>query len=308
MQIAAVIPLQRVLVVCIIILLADLIAAVEDRDSALGEEEGVEHDIHADGAVQLVVVHLVFCSFNAAQRGGRAAQTGIAQAWIIIVELAAGIAVVALAGQIIVEIFLVCYFLHAESLEEIVVKAPADIVVAAQIVQEGVVVRKCEDCLHLVAEQTHIVGCHCVPGAGHGRDIVEHVALGLLDGSEVGNDLGGLHDDFAQEQGSGADHLSGHAHHADQGVDLREVAAAGAQFLPDIRSSIQADDIDTVVAQVQHIRGHVIEDHRVGIVQIPLIGIESGHDHFAGLFTPGEVSGCGLREYLGNGLFKFARN
>ena len=307
-QITAVVPFQRIFVVGIVVFLADLITAVEHGNAALGEEEGVQHDIQADGAVKLVFVIFVLGSLDAAQGCGCAAQTGVTQTGIVIVKLAAGIAVIALAGQVVVEVFLVGDFFHSELFEEVVIQAPADIVVAAQVVQEGVVMRQREDSFHLMTEQAHIVSSHGMPGAGHGRDVVEHVAFGLLDRSEIRHDLGGLHDDFAQKQGAGADDLGGHAHQADQRVDLRQVAAVGAQFFPDIGRCIQTDDIDTVVAQVQHVSGHIVEDDRICVVQIPLIRIESGHDDLAGLFAPGEVSGRGLREYLGDGLLKFAGN
>ena len=307
-QITAVIPLQRIFMVGIIVLLADLVTAVENRNTALGEEEGVKHDIQADRAVELVIIHLIFGSFDTAQGGGCAAEAGVAQAGIIVVEFTAGITVIALAGQIIIEIFLVCDFFHAELLEELVVQSPADIIVAAQIVEESIVVRQGEYCLHLVAEKPYIVGRHGVPGAGHSRDIIEHVALGFLDRSEIRNDLGGLHNDFTQEKGAGADDLGCHAHQADKSVDLRQVAAVGSQFLPDIRSRVKTDDIDAVIAQIQHICGHIIEDDRIRVIEVPLIGIEGGHDDLASFFAPGEVTGSGLREDLGHGFFKFAGN
>ena len=59
-----------------------------------------------------------------------------------------------------------------------------------------------------------------------------------------------------------------------------------------------------MVAQVEHVSGHIIENDRIGIIEVPLIGIEGGHDDFAGLFAPGEVSGSGLGKDLGNSLFK----
>ena len=307
-QIAAVVPLQRILVVSVIVLLADLVAAVQDRNAALREQESVEHDVQTDIAVELAAVKLVFGGFDPAQRSGGAAEARVAQARIIIVELTAGIAAVALAGQIIVEILFVRDFLHAELFQVLIIKSPADIVMAAQIVQEGVVVRQLKDRLHLVAEQAHVVGRHGMPGAGHRGDVVEHMALRLLDGAEIRDDLGGLHDDLAQKQGAGADDLGRHPHQADQRVDLREVAAVRAELFPDIRRRVEADDVHPVVAQVEHIRGHVVEDHRVSIVQIPLIRIEGGHDDLARLLTPGKVPGRGRREDLGNSLFEFIRD
>ena len=102
--------------------------------------------------------------------------------------------------------------------------------------------------------------------------------------------------------------VPGHAHQADKGVDLGKVATVGAELFPDVRCRIQADDVHAVVAEVEHIRGHIIEYDRVCIVQIPLIGVESGHDDLACLLAPGEVAGCCLREYLRDSLFEFIRD
>ena len=303
-EIAAVVPFERVLMVGIIVLLADLVAAVQYRDSALGEKEGMEHDIQADGTVQFIVVKLILGGFNTAQGSSGAAQTGITEAGIVVVELSAGVTVIAFAGQIIVEIFLVCDFFYAELPEVGIIQSPADIVMAAQIIEEGVLVRQRKNRLHLVAEEAHIMRCHGVPGAGHGRDIVEHVALGFLQSPEIRNDLGGLHDDLTQKQGAGADNLGGHTHQADKGVYLRKIAAVCAQLFPDIGCSVKTDDVDAVVAKIEHIGSHVVEDDRICVVEIPLIGIESGHDHLAGLFAPGEIAGRSLRKDLRHSLFK----
>ena len=61
-------------------------------------------------------------------------------------------------------------------------------------------------------------------------------------------------------------------------MHLGKIPAAGSQLFPDIGNRVDADHIDTFVGQVQHIVNHLIENHRIPVVQIPLIGIESGHD------------------------------
>ena len=307
-QVAAVVPLEGILMVGIIVFLPDLITAVQDRDAALGQQESVEHDIQPDRAVKLFFVQFILGGLNAAEGSRSAAQAGVPQTGIIVVQLAAGITVIALAGQIIIEVFLVGDFLHPELLQILIVQSPADIIVAAQIVQEDIVVGQGKDRLHLVAEKPHVVRSHRMPGAGHRGDIVEHVALGLFQRPEIGNDLGGLHDDLAQEQGAGADDLRRHPHQAHQGVDLREIAAVCPQLFPDIGRRVQADDVHTVVAQVQHVRSHIIEDDRIRVIEVPLIGVKGRHDDLAGLLTPGEVSGCRGRKDLGDSLLKLVRN
>ena len=307
-EVTAVLSLDGILVIGVIVELADLVACVQDRNSALCQQECVQHDVETDAAIQLPAVLLIFRSFNAAEGSGRSAKSCVAEAGIIVVELAACVAAECQAAQIIIEVFLVRHFGDAELLQILIVKAPADIVVAAQIVQECVLVRQRENSLHLMTEQAHVVGRHGVPCAGHGGYVVEHMALGLVDRAKIRNDLAGFHDDFAQEQCAGADDLGSHVHQADKCVNLRQVAARCADLFPDIRRRIQTDDVYAVVAEVEHIRGHIVEYDGIRIVQIPLIGPECGHDDLACLLAPGEVAGRGLREYLGNGLLELVRN
>ena len=307
-EVTAVLSLDRVVVIGVIVELADLVACVQDRDAALGQQECVQHDIETDAAIQLPAVLLIFCRLDTAQRSGCAAQTRVAQTGIVVVELTAGVASVALAAQIVVQIFLVRHFGDAELLEVLIVKAPADIVVAAQVVEECVLVRQREYGLHLVTEQAHVVSRDSVPCAGHGGYVVEHVALGLIQCAKIRNDLTGFHNDFAKKQCAGADDLGGHVHQANQRVYLGKVAARRADLFPDVRRRIQTDDIYAVVAEVEHIRGHIVEYDGICIVEVPLIGPEGGHNDLACLFAPGEVAGCGLREYLGDGLLELVRN
>ena len=198
--------------------------------------------------------------------------------------------------------------LLAELPEEIIVKAPADVVVAAQIIQENIFLRQCEHGIHLMAEQPDVAGRYRIPHRAHRRHIVEHVALGLFHGSEIRNHLRRLHDDLAEEKRAGADDLAGHTHDADQRMHLRQVPALRSELLPDIRHCIQTDNIDTVIAEIQHIGRHVVENSRIAVVKIPLIGIECGHDDLPHLRAPGEIPGRGGRENLRHRLFKLIRN
>ena len=98
--------------------------------------------------------------------------------------------------------------------------------------------------------------------------------------TEIRRKLGRLHNDFAEEQRARADNFGSHAHQADKSVDLRQIAAVGAESLPDIRNRVKTDDINTVVAEIEHICRHIIEDDRVAVIQIPLIRVEAGHNDF----------------------------
>ena len=85
---------------------------------------------------------------------------------------------------------------------------------------------------------------------------------------------------------------------------LRQVAALGAQLLPDVRRGVEADDVDALIAEVEHILRHIVEHDGVGVVEVPLVGVERGHDDLVRLRTPAEVAGRGGREHLRDGLFK----
>ena len=89
---------------------------------------------------------------------------------------------------------------------------------------------------------------------------------------------------------------------------LRQVTAGGAELFPDVWNGINADDIDSLVDEIEHIVYHLVKDNRVRIVQIPLVWIERRHDKFMAVLSPGKVARCRCREYLRTGLFIFGRN
>ena len=91
-------------------------------------------------------------------------------------------------------------------------------------------------------------------------------------------------------------------------MDLRQVAAVGAESLPDIRNRVKTDDINTVVAEIQHICRHIIKDDRVAVIQVPLIRVEAGHNDFLSFLAPCEVARCCRRKYLRDSLLELVRN
>ena len=179
---------------------------------------------------------------------------------------------------------------------------------AAQIVEEGVFLRKRKDLAQLILQQAHVFGRHGVPGAGHGGDIIEHVAFGLLHCAEIRDDLGGLHDHLAQQQCAGTDNVRRHVHHPHQGMNLREIAAVCTELFPDIGHRIQTNDVYTLIAEIEHVLGHVVEDNGIGIVQVPLVGIEGRHHDLVSFFTPAEVARSRGGKYLRDRLLKLIRN
>ena len=307
-EIAAVVIAERVVMIAVVIQLADLVAAVDDRDAALRKEKCVQHDVQPDRPVQLGGILLVHGGLDAAQRGRRASKSRVAERRIVVIEFAAGVGALPFSSKKIVQIFLVRNLLHAESAQEIVVESPADVVVAAQVIEEGVFLREREDGLQLVAEKAHVPRGDGVPGAGHRRDVVEHVALGFLDRAEIRDHLGRLHHDLAEQHRAGADDLRGHAHEADERVDLRQVPAGRAEGLPDIGHCVKTDDVHAVIAQVEHVRGHVVEHDGVRVIEVPLIRVKCRHHDLSGLFAPGEIAGRGGGEHLRDGALELVRD
>ena len=308
-NVAAVIPALGVLMVGVVVQLTHLVAAVQHGDAALNEHPCVQHQIAGDCALQLEGVLLVVCSLHAAQGCGGAAEAGVAKARVVVVQLAPAVAAGPLAGEPVIQVFLVCNLVRAKAAAQPgVIQTPADVIMAAQVVEEQKLPGQSAYGVHLMAQQRNVAGGQCVPGGGHGGHIVEHVALGLFRGAEVGDHLGRLHNHLTQQQNTGADDLTHNAHHANQGVDLRQVAAAGAQLLPDIGNSIQTDHINAPVGEVKQVFRHVVEDHRICIVQVPLVGVEGGHNHLIAVRQPGEAAGSGGGEHLRNGFLKLVGN
>ena len=77
---------------------------------------------------------------------------------------------------------------------------------------------------------------------------------------------------------------------------------------PDVGDRVETDDVHAPVAEEEHVVRHVVQDDRVLVVEVPLVGIEGGHDHLARLLAPGEVAGCRLGEDFGDRLFIFVRD
>ena len=94
----------------------------------------MQHDVEAGGPLDLALVVLIAPGLQTAEGGGGAAESRVAQAGIVVVELASCGAAPPFAGEVVVEETLVLALLRAEAGEEAVVQAPADVVVAAQVV------------------------------------------------------------------------------------------------------------------------------------------------------------------------------
>ena len=194
------------------------------------------------------------------------------------------------------------YFPHAEAAEEIIVQSPSDIIMTAQVIQKYIFLWERKDLSQLMSQQADIFGRNGVPGARHGRNIIEHMTFRFFHTSEIRYYLGRLHDDFAKQQRSRADDFRSKAHHPHQRMNLGKVPTAGSEFFPDIRDGIQANDIYALVAKEQHVLRHIVEHDWIRIVQIPLIRIKGRHHNLACFLTPAEVARCCCRKHLRHGF------
>ena len=188
------------------------------------------------------------------------------------------------------------------------IKSPADIVMAAEIIQEGVLLRKAVYNIHLFFQKADITSGNAVPGCSHSGYVVKHMALRLFYSSEIRNNLLRLHNDLTKKYNTWADNLGDHTHHTDDGVNLFQVTAWSSQFLPDIRNRINTDDIHSLVCKEEEVVHHLIENTWIAIVQIPLIWIKGSHDIMTDIRKPGKVSRSSGWEYLWYGFFVLVRD
>ena len=134
------------------------------------------------------------------------------------------------------------------------------------------------------------------------------MALWLVNCSKVWNYLGRLHNDLSEKKDSRTYYLTDYPHHTDKSVNLWKVTAVCAYLLPYIRNSVESDDIYTSVCHIEHVADHVVEHHRICIVQIPLVWVKCSHDHLIAVIYPCEVTRRRSWEYLRHSLLIYVRN
>ena len=308
MDIAGICSLIRILFIGIIIETSDFIGAVKHRDSGLGKHICVKHQILADTPFQLLVIFFKKSSLDPAHGSSSSAETSILSYRVIIIELSAAVASRMLSCKEIIQVTLMGWLIHVPFFQGGEIKSPADIVMAAEIIQEGVLLRKAVYNIHLFFQKADITSGNAVPGCSHSGYVVKHMALRLFYSSEIRNNLLRLHNDLTKKYNTWADNLGDHTHHTDDGVNLFQVTARSSQLFPDIRNRVNTDHIHSLVCKEEEVVHHLIENTGISVVQIPLIRIKSSHDIMTDIRKPGEVSGSSGREYLRYGLFVFVRN
>ena len=308
MDIAGILAFVRIFLIGIIIDLTDLIPAVNHGNPRLKQHIGVKHEVHADGVIHLFLILLKTGAFNAAHRGGGAAEPGVPGHRVVIVQFSPAPAAREFSGIIVVEEPLVGHFIHSLPLQERKIQPPADIVMTAEIVQEGVFPGKPADRIQLFFQQRGVLHRQGVPDGSHSGYIVQHMALRFFYSPEVGRHFLGFHNHFPKQNRGGTYDFSDHAHHPHNGVYLPQIPAGRPQLLPYIGDGVNADDIHAQIGKKQEIVHHLVEDSGVGVVQIPLIGIKGGHHIIAHILQIGKVSRSRSGKYLGHRFFKLPGN
>ena len=143
------------------------------------------------GQVQRRVVLLVQRGLHAAQAGRGAAAARVAGGGVVVVQRAARPAAGELAVVEAVEILLMALRVDAQAALLVLVEAPADVVVAAQVVDEPAVFRQRVERIQLRFEQPHVPRGQRRPQIDHDRYVVQHVAFRLFRRAVVGGQFRG---------------------------------------------------------------------------------------------------------------------
>ncbi len=248
----------------------------------------MEHQVLCNGRLQFRLILFIQGALHTAHGSGRPAETGVLSHRIVIIQFSSAPAAFKFSGKILVQ--LVLHFPHAPGPQRIIVQPPADIIMAAQIIQEQIVLRQTIYDIHLLFQEPYISGCHAVPGGRHGSHIIEHMTFRLLHSTKIWHHLLRLHDDLTQKQHTRTYDLTDHAHHTHDGMYLLQIPALRPQLLPDIRNRIDPDDIHPLTGQIQEVVHHLIEHPGITVIQIPLIGIKCSHHIMSHFFQISKIT------------------
>ena len=264
---AAVVGARGVLGKAQVVERAHLIAQVDERDATRGQRHAVQQQ---DAGHRMRIALL-----QPAQRGAGAADAAIPSGGVVLERHAAGKAARKAVDVELVEKAPVVKALDAQARRVLVGKGPADVVMAAHVVDPSRALGQVMTLLQRLLQHVHLARGQRVPQQGHLQRVVGDLALARAD---VLHDVIGMDDGLGLEQQP----RGGHARHgvegADQMVGLGQVLAAGAQPLPDEGHGVHAQHLGAQVGNGQHLAGHGVEHGRVGVVQVPLKAVE-GRPH-----------------------------
>ena len=173
--------------------LADLIPAGQHGKAPHTHDNGVHHQVPLDAQRHLALVSLVQSLLNSTQAGSGAAGAGVLGGGVVVIPLPPGKAAWEAAFKKFVQIFLVGQRVDADGFAILLVQPPADVIVAAQIVDKAAVGGQSVQVVQLALELAHVRRGQGAPLGGHGGGVVEQVALRLVPLAEVGGQLPGGH-------------------------------------------------------------------------------------------------------------------
>ena len=102
----------------------------------------MERDIITDSSAYPFFVSFKAKAFNTTQGSSCSAQTGISQPGIIIVQLSSCKRIRIDSCQECIQVFFVRNFLDTEVTQEIVIQAPADVVMTAEVILKYIIPRQ----------------------------------------------------------------------------------------------------------------------------------------------------------------------
>ena len=124
------------------------------------------------------------------------------------------------------------------------------------------------------------------------------MALRLCRRAIVGGQFPWGHDHLALYYDCRTDAFQNHAHHAHNGMHLRQVAAGRSECFPDIGHRVYAQYLDTQVGQIQHAFDHLHQHSRIAVIEIPLVRVEGGQHPPLHFFVPGKITRRGIGKHL----------
>ena len=159
-------------------------------------------------------------------------------------------------------------------------------------------------CQSLV-QQVHVARSQCIPQERHYQGVIRKLTFVRRD---VLDHFIWMNDGFGFEQhrrcydaGEGIETLQNH-------VGFRQVFAIRTELFPNKCHSIEPKDFHALIRQEEQFLSHVVENIRVAIVQVPLIGVKGRPNPGFQALKPGEGAGMFIRENLADILLVSIRN
>ena len=170
---------------------------------------------------------------------------------------------------------------------------PADVVVAAHVGQPARAARDRRHRAQRMRHERHAPRGQRAPQQDHEHVVVGEVALLALVAAdaEVGDELARRDDRLGLERQRRARRSAAARGRPARSGGPRAGSGSPSPALPEERHGVQAHDVDADGRQRQHDLRHRDEDLGVGVVEVPLVGVERRPHPAPQLGLPGEVAG-----------------